>query len=140
MILQTLYQTCVKLVIEFFNEFYVLDLVMTEYNGEQRPSAVVAFELATGDIHVFQGKSIVFATGGFGKIYKTTSNAHTLTGDGVGIIWRKGLPLEDMSLTSSTQPVLLALASCFPKLLEVREESFATHRVRRAHGAPRADD
>ena len=96
MILQTLYQTCVKLGIEFFNEFYVLDLVITEYNGEQRPSAVVAFELATGDIHVFQGKSIVFATGGFGKIYKTTSNAHTLTGDGVGIIWRKGLPLEDM--------------------------------------------
>jgi succinate dehydrogenase / fumarate reductase, flavoprotein subunit len=96
MILQTLYQTCVKLGIEFFNEFYVLDLVMTEHNGEQRPSAVVAFELATGDIHVFQGKSIVFATGGFGKIYKTTSNAHTLTGDGVGIIWRKGLPLEDM--------------------------------------------
>ena len=96
MILQTLYQNCVKLGIEFFNEFYVLDLVITEYNGEQRPSAVVAFELATGDIHVFQGKSIVFATGGFGKIYKTTSNAHTLTGDGVGIIWRKGLPLEDM--------------------------------------------
>jgi len=45
---------------------------------------------------VFQGKAIIFATGGFGKIYKTTSNAHTLTGDGVGIIWRKGLPLEDM--------------------------------------------
>ena len=96
MILQTLYQTCVKLGIEFYNEFYVLDLVMADYNGEKRPSAVVAFELATGDLHVFQGKSIVFATGGFGKIYKTTSNAHTLTGDGVGIIWRKGLPLEDM--------------------------------------------
>ena len=96
MILQTLYQTCVKLGIEFYNEFYVLDLVMAYYNGEKRPSAVVAFELATGDLHVFQGKSIVFATGGFGKIYKTTSNAHTLTGDGVGIIWRKGLPLEDM--------------------------------------------
>ena len=96
MILQTLYQTCVKLGIEFYNEFYVLDLVMSELHGEKRPSAVVAFELATGDLHVFQGKSIVFATGGFGKIYKTTSNAHTLTGDGVGIIWRKGLPLEDM--------------------------------------------
>ena len=92
MILQTLYQNCVKLGIEFYNEFYVLDLVMN--NG--RPSAVVAYELATGDLHVFQGKSIVFATGGFGKIFKTTSNAHTLTGDGVGIIWRKGLPLEDM--------------------------------------------
>ncbi|MEO0049455.1 MAG: hypothetical protein RL556_787 [Actinomycetota bacterium] len=92
MILQTLYQNCVKLGIEFYNEFYVLDLVM---NGD-KPSAVVAYELATGELHVFQGKAIIFATGGFGKIFKTTSNAHTLTGDGVGIIWRKGLPLEDM--------------------------------------------
>ncbi|NYF11608.1 succinate dehydrogenase / fumarate reductase flavoprotein subunit [Leifsonia sp. AK011] len=92
MILQTLYQNCVRLGINFFNEFYVLDLVMTD----GKPSGVVAYELATGDLHVFQAKSIVFATGGFGKIYKTTSNAHTLTGDGVGIIWRKGLPLEDM--------------------------------------------
>jgi succinate dehydrogenase / fumarate reductase flavoprotein subunit len=96
MILQTLYQNCVKLGIEFYNEFYVLDLVMTKVDGEERPSAVVAYELSTGEIHVFQGKSIVFATGGFGKIFKTTSNAHTLTGDGVGIIYRKGLPLEDM--------------------------------------------
>ena len=56
----------------------------------------MAYDLSTGDIHVFQGKSVIFATGGFGKIFKTTSNAHTLTGDGVGIIWRKGLPLEDM--------------------------------------------
>jgi len=92
MILQTLYQTCVKLGIEFYNEFYVLDLVM----NDGKPAGVVAYELATGDIHVFAAKSIVFATGGFGKIYKTTSNAHTLTGDGVAIIYRKGLPLEDM--------------------------------------------
>ena len=96
MILQTLYQNCVKLGIEFYNEFYVLDLVMVGEGKDKKPSAVVAYELATGDLHVFQGKSIVFATGGFGKIFKTTSNAHTLTGDGVGIIWRKGLPLEDM--------------------------------------------
>ncbi len=96
MILQTLYQNCVKLGIEFYNEFYVLDLVMVGEGKNKKPSAVVAYELATGDLHVFQGKSIVFATGGFGKIFKTTSNAHTLTGDGVGIIWRKGLPLEDM--------------------------------------------
>ena len=92
MILQTLYQTCVKLGIEFFNEFYVLDLVM----NEGKPAGVVAYELATGDIHVFAGKSIIFATGGFGKIYKTTSNAHTLTGDGVAIAYRRGIPLEDM--------------------------------------------
>ena len=96
MILQTLFQNCVKLGIEFYNEFYALDLVMTEVDGVQQPSGVVAYELATGELHVFQAKAVIFATGGFGKIYKTTSNAHTLTGDGVGIIWRKGLPLEDM--------------------------------------------
>ncbi|MFF2273419.1 succinate dehydrogenase flavoprotein subunit [Agromyces sp. NPDC058136] len=96
MILQTLFQNCVKLGINFFNEYYVLDLVMTEVDGVQQPSGVVAYDLATGELHVFQAKAVIFATGGFGKIYKTTSNAHTLTGDGVGIIWRKGLPLEDM--------------------------------------------
>ncbi|QPZ39312.1 succinate dehydrogenase flavoprotein subunit [Paramicrobacterium chengjingii] len=96
MILQTLFQNCVKLGINFFNEFYVLDIIMTEVDGEQQPAGVVAYELATGELHVFQSKAMIFATGGFGKIFKTTSNAHTLTGDGVGIVWRKGLPLEDM--------------------------------------------
>jgi succinate dehydrogenase / fumarate reductase flavoprotein subunit len=96
MILQTLYQNCVKHGINFFNEYYVLDLVMTNVDGVDQPSAVVALDLSSGELHVFQGKAFIFATGGFGKIYKTTSNAHTLTGDGVGIVWRKGLPLEDM--------------------------------------------
>ncbi|WP_426623194.1 succinate dehydrogenase flavoprotein subunit [Leifsonia sp. McL0607] len=96
MILQTLFQNCVKLGINFFNEFYVLDVIMNEVEGLEQPAGVVAYELATGELHVFHSKAIVFATGGFGKIFKTTSNAHTLTGDGVGIIWRKRLPLEDM--------------------------------------------
>ncbi|WP_166997791.1 succinate dehydrogenase flavoprotein subunit [Paramicrobacterium fandaimingii] len=96
MILQTLFQNCVRLGINFFNEFYVLDIIMTEVDGEKQPAGVVAYELATGELHVFQSKAMIFATGGFGKIFKTTSNAHTLTGDGVGIVWRKGLPLEDM--------------------------------------------
>ncbi|NHC14725.1 succinate dehydrogenase flavoprotein subunit [Motilibacter sp. E257] len=92
MILQTLYQQCVKHEVEFFNEFYVLDLLM----NDGAVAGVVAYELATGELHVFQAKSVIFATGGFGKVFKTTSNAHTLTGDGMGIVWRKGLPLEDM--------------------------------------------
>ena len=92
MILQTLYQQCIKQNVDFFNEFYVLDLLMTDGAA----SGVVAYELATGEIHVFAGKSVVLATGGFGKVFRTTSNAHTLTGDGMGIVWRKGLPLEDM--------------------------------------------
>ena len=96
MILQTLYQQCVKHEVEFFNEFYVLDLLLNEVDGVQRTAGVVAYELATGEIHVFQAKSVVLATGGYGKVFKTTSNAHTLTGDGMGIVWRRGLPLEDM--------------------------------------------
>ena len=96
MILQTLYQNCVKHDVEFFNEFYVLDLVLTETPSGPIATGVVAYELATGDIHVFHAKAIVLATGGSGRMYKTTSNAHTLTGDGLGIVFRKGLPLEDM--------------------------------------------
>jgi succinate dehydrogenase / fumarate reductase flavoprotein subunit len=92
MILQTLYQQCVKEDIEFYNEFYVLDLLM----NDGKTAGVVAYELATGELHVFQAKSVLFATGGFGKVFKVTSNAHTLTGDGMGIVLRKGLPLEDM--------------------------------------------
>src|ERR1700748_562585 len=95
MILQTLYQNCVKQGVAFFNEFYVLALLLTD-GPEPRAAGVVAYELATGEIHVFQAKSIVLATGGFGKVFKTTSNAHTLTGDGMGIVWRRNLPLEDM--------------------------------------------
>ena len=92
MILQTLFQNCVKQGVEFHNEFYVLDLLL----NDGRAAGVVAYELATGELHVFSAKSVVFATGGFGKVFKTTSNAHTLTGDGMGIVWRRGLPLEDM--------------------------------------------
>jgi succinate dehydrogenase / fumarate reductase flavoprotein subunit len=93
MILQTLYQQCIRNDVRFFNEFYVLDLILTE---ERRCAGVVAYELASGEIHVFRAKAVLFATGGFGKIFKVTSNAHTLTGDGLAICYRRGLPLEDM--------------------------------------------
>ncbi|MGL6233772.1 MAG: succinate dehydrogenase flavoprotein subunit [Segniliparus sp.] len=96
MILQTLYQNCVKHNIEFYNEFYVLDVVLTETADGPVATGVVAYELATGDLHVFHAKAIIFATGGSGRMYKTTSNAHTLTGDGMGVVFRRGLPLEDM--------------------------------------------
>ena len=96
MILQTLYQQCIKHGVEFYNEFYVLDMLTVEDRGGVSVNGVVAYELATGEIHVFNAKAVIFATGGFGKVFRTTSNAHTLTGDGMGIVWRKGLPLEDM--------------------------------------------
>ncbi|MFB6843568.1 succinate dehydrogenase flavoprotein subunit [Streptomyces sp. NPDC056373] len=96
MILQTLYQNCVKEGVEFFNEFYVLDQLITEVDGVKKSAGVVAYELATGEIHVFQAKSVVYASGGCGKFFKVTSNAHTLTGDGQAAVYRRGLPLEDM--------------------------------------------
>ena len=102
MILQTLYQQCIKQEVEFFNEFYALDLILdgdpqaAGEDGEVSVSGVVAYSLASGEIHTFRAKSVIFATGGAGKVFKTTSNAHTLTGDGMGIALRAGIPLEDM--------------------------------------------
>ena len=96
MILQTLYQNCIKEGVEFYNEYYVLDLLLDESDGQKRTAGVVAYELATGAIHVFRAKAVIFATGGYGKVWKTTSNAHTLTGDGMAIAYRRGIPLEDM--------------------------------------------
>jgi len=96
MILQTLYQQCVKDEIDFYNEFYVLDLALTDTPSGPVASGVIAYDLGTGEIHVFRAKAVIFASGGFGKMFKVTSNAHTLTGDGPGIVLRKGLPLEDM--------------------------------------------
>ncbi|MER6789074.1 succinate dehydrogenase flavoprotein subunit [Streptomyces sp. NPDC000658] len=96
MILQTLYQNCVKEGVEFYNEFYVLDQLITEVDGVKRSAGVVAYELATGEIHVFQAKAVIYASGGCGKFFKVTSNAHTLTGDGQAAVYRRGLPLEDM--------------------------------------------
>ncbi len=92
MILQTLYQQCNKEGVEFYDEYFVLDLILVDGSC----AGIVAYELATGELHVFHAKSVLFATGGFGKMFKITSNAHTLTGDGPGVVYRKGLPLEDM--------------------------------------------
>lgn len=92
MILQTLYQQCVKHNITFYNEFHVTDVILEDGVAK----GLVALELATGELHLFQAKAIVIASGGFGRIYKVTSNAYTLTGDLQAILYRKGLPLEDM--------------------------------------------
>ena len=90
MILQTLFQQCVARDVNFFNEFQVLDIAFEESGESRRVAAVVAYELATGDLHVFQTKACLFATGGFGKMFKVSSNAHTLTGDGPGLLLPAG--------------------------------------------------
>ena len=94
-ILQTLYEQCIRHDVLFYDEYQVLDLAMPA--GRDGPvSGVVALQLSTGEIHSFRARATLFATGGFGKMFKVTSNAHTLTGDGVAIAYRRGLPLEDM--------------------------------------------
>jgi succinate dehydrogenase / fumarate reductase flavoprotein subunit len=92
MILQTLYQQCVKRDVRFFNEFYVVDQLLMD----GRCAGVIAYELATGELHVFRSKSVLYATGGYGRMFKVSSNAHTLTGDGPAVLFRRGIPLEDM--------------------------------------------
>jgi len=98
MILQTLFQQCVARDVNFFNEFQVLDIAFEGSGADRRVAAVVAYELATGDLHVFQTKACLFATGGFGKMFKVSSNAHTLTGDGPGLLYRRGIPMQDMEM------------------------------------------
>jgi len=92
MILQTLYQQCIKNNVSFYDEFQVIDVVM----DGQKCGGVIAVELSTGDIHIFTAKAVLFATGGFGRMFKTTSNAYANTGDGPAVLARKGIPLEDM--------------------------------------------
>jgi succinate dehydrogenase / fumarate reductase flavoprotein subunit len=92
MILQTLYQQCIKNNVSFYDEFQVLDLIL----DDNRCQGVVAVELAIGELHIFAAKAVLFATGGFGRIFKITSNAHANKRDGPAICARRGIPLEDM--------------------------------------------
>ena len=92
MILQTLYQQCIKQGITFFDEYHVLDVLI--HQGVC--CGVVALCIATGEIHTVHAKAVLFATGGCGRMYKITSNAMTLTGDGFAVVYRRGVPLQDM--------------------------------------------
>ncbi len=92
MILQTLYQQCIRNEVTFFDEFQVLDLLAADHMC----GGVLAYEIATGELHLFRARAVLLATGGFGRMYKVTSNAFALTGDGVAIAWRRGVPLQDM--------------------------------------------
>lgn len=93
MILQTLYQQGVKRHVNFFNEVMMLDLLITD---DGVCNGIVGLDVLTGEIHTFHAKAVLLATGGFGRVFKITSNALTLTGDGCAIAFRRGLPLEDM--------------------------------------------
>ncbi|MFI5271911.1 MAG: succinate dehydrogenase flavoprotein subunit [Ktedonobacterales bacterium] len=94
MILQTMFQQSVKNQVKFFNEYLMLDLLL----NDGQACGVVALCLRDGTIHVFHGKAIVIATGGYGRAWRITSNALSCTGDGMAAAYRAGIPLEDMEM------------------------------------------
>ena len=92
MILQTVYQQCIRHNVQFFDEYHVLDLLIQD----GVTCGVTAYQILTGEIHTFRARTVLFATGGVGRMFKITSNAHALTGDGPAIALRRGIPLQDM--------------------------------------------
>ena len=98
MILQTLYQQCIKAGVTFYDEYHVVDLVFDGGRADNggRCSGVVGYKISDGSLHVFRAKTVLLATGGYGRAWRVTSNAHSLTGDGMALAWRQGVPLMDM--------------------------------------------
>ena len=98
MILQTLYQNCIKAGVQFYDEYHVVDLLFEGGDGGDggRAAGAVAYRIADGELHTFGAKAVLLATGGNGRMFSITSNAHSLTGDGMSLAYRHGIPLEDM--------------------------------------------
>jgi len=103
-ILHTLYGQSLRYETEFFIEYFALDLMM---DGD-RCVGIVAMDMATGELHRFQAKQVIMATGGYGRAYFSATSAHTCTGDGSAMVARAGLPLQDMEFVSFTRPVFTA--------------------------------
>ena len=98
MILQTLYQQCIKHGVKFYDEYHVVDLLSEggDLGSGGRAAGVVAYRIADGELATIVAKAVLLATGGFGRMFRITSNAWSLTGDGVALAYRHGVPMEDM--------------------------------------------
>ena len=98
MILQTLYQNCIKAGVKFYDEYHVVDLLFEGGDGGDggRAAGVIGYRIADGELHTFRAKAVLLATGGNGRMFRITSNAHSLTGDGMALAYRHGIPLQDM--------------------------------------------
>jgi succinate dehydrogenase / fumarate reductase flavoprotein subunit len=98
MILQTLYQNCIKAGVKFYDEYHVVDLLFEGGEGGDggRAAGVIGYRIGDGELHTFRAKAVLLATGGNGRMFSITSNAHSLTGDGIALAYRHGIPLEDM--------------------------------------------
>ncbi len=91
-ILDTLYWETVRRGIKVYNEFQMVDLILKDHQA----AGIVVYELATGQVHFFHSRMVVLATGGFGKVFRTTSNCFANCGEGVHLAYQAGIPLEDM--------------------------------------------
>lgn len=90
-LLHTLYQQCVRFNIEFFNEFFIIDLIKVN----DSVTGLIALDITTGELAIFRAPYVILATGGFGRIYKRSTNSVINTGDGVGAAFRAGVPMQD---------------------------------------------
>jgi succinate dehydrogenase / fumarate reductase flavoprotein subunit len=91
-VLDTLYDQCLRHRVKFYPEHYVLSLV----HEEGKCSGLVTYDLSSGELNLIEAKAILLATGGCGRIFKTTSNGFASTGDGLNLAHRAGIPLMDM--------------------------------------------
>ena len=91
-LLHNLYEVCIRNGVRFYSEFYALSLIVEDNVCR----GLVAWDVINGGVHVFHAKAVMFGTGGYGKVFTITSNALTNTGDGLSLVLRAGLPLEDM--------------------------------------------
>jgi succinate dehydrogenase / fumarate reductase flavoprotein subunit len=89
--LHTLYENCLKKGVEFFSEFFLLDVLIED----NICCGVVAMDIRTSEIHTFHAKAVMFATGGACRVFRITSNAHGLVGDGIAVAYQRGVPIED---------------------------------------------
>ncbi len=92
MLLQTIHEQALRHGVHFYSEWYVLDLIIEDNICR----GVVAMDVLTGEIHTLRAKAVMFGTGGYGRAYKVTTNAHANTGDGVAMAYNAGVPLMDM--------------------------------------------
>jgi succinate dehydrogenase / fumarate reductase flavoprotein subunit len=93
MIIQTLYQQGIKHKVNFFDEHHLLDVI---FSSDGACCGCVVMDIETGEIHTLHAKAVLIATGGFGRVFRITSNAMAGTGDGIAIPFRRGVPVMDM--------------------------------------------
>jgi succinate dehydrogenase / fumarate reductase flavoprotein subunit len=91
-LLHTFFEQCMKQRVRFYSEFQAISLLVRD----NRCLGIVAWDIRNGGLHIFHTKAIMFATGGYGRAFKITTNAHASTGDGLALVMRAGLPVEDM--------------------------------------------